>query len=795
MDYNSIIDNKYTEPAAVLAYKDGQVKVLAINDRFLDELWMNISPEDFMGREYKKSFDDDNMRRFKTALESCIKTGEEKEAETWRFVFSTCCGFDKICLKSRLIPVDHTEDGDIIFEGVRNISNEKRMQDSLEDIEYRYKAASEQINIYNWEYSVETKEMRPCYRCMRDLGLPALVTNYPEPAIDMGIFPPDYADMYREMMHKIDEGIPEIEADIPLTVGRVPFRVKYTTEYDEEGKPIKAFGSATLISETELGHIKLDNQIISTLAEGYDCIYVADFISNTVRIVKQESIFSLDEDAYCKELAEMIASKLRDTEQKFGISLGDVDSLRGKLFSESENREFVYKDEDGDRWIRVNYSVIERSALGVDRLLITAAVVDDIRAQKMDADRVISMQKEELEDRQKMLLAAINEANSANKARTEFFSSVSHDIRTPMNVINGFSKLAMDEIDDKEHVKDYLGKISNAGDHLLNLINDILDMSKLESGKMELVNSPAKVKDLILGCADMIRISMDKKKLKFFVDVDEAGDDVVECDKLHFNQVLLNLLSNACKFTPEGGSVTLSGKLIKQETDLTYEIRVKDTGIGMSEEFSKHIFEPYTRERSQVVHETQGTGLGMVIVQNIVNLMNGTIELVTEQGKGSEFIIVLSLARSSDGTGAVRDEKEIDVDVMTVDYTGTTALVVDDTAANLKLADRLLSKHGFKVITADSAVTALDILKESKPGDIDVVLMDVLMPVMDGLEATKRIRAFEDPDMAAIPIIAMTANAYESDVKKVLDAGMDAHVPKPFRIEELLKKIYGVVFA
>ena len=794
MDYKSIIDNKYAEPAALLSYKDGEIKVLAINDKFLPELWMNISVEDFMSKEYSKSFDDDNMGIFKRNLETCIRDGEEKEAETWRFVFSDCCGFDKICLKSRLIPIDHTDEGDIIYEGVRNISNEKRMQDNLADIEYRYKAASEQINIYNWEYTIETKEMRPCYRCMRDLGLPAVVENYPEPAIDMGIFPPDYADMYRELMHKVDNGIPEIEADIPLTVGRVPFRVKYTTEFDGEGNPVKAFGSATLISETELGQIKLDNQIISKLAEAYDCIYVVDFIMNSVRIVKQEGIFSLEEDAYCREIAEMIANKLEDAEEKVGIDLGDIKTLRGKLFSESEKREFVYKDEKENRWIRINYNVIERGALGVDRLLITASVVDDIRAQKMEADRVITMQKDELEDRQKMLVAAIHEANSANKAKTEFFSSISHDIRTPMNVINGFSKLAMEEIDDKEHVEEYLEKISNAGDHLLGLVNDILDMSKIESGKMEIMTTPVKLKELILSCADMIRIRMDENKLKFFVNVDEVGDDVVECDKLHFNQVVLNLLSNACKFTPEGGSVTLTGKLLKKEADYTYEIRVKDTGIGMSEEFSKHIWEAYTRESTQVVHETQGTGLGMVIVRNIVNLMDGTVDLTTEQGKGTEFIVVLPLKPASvEASGEPGDKPA--VDVMSIDYTGVTALVVDDTSANLKLASRLLSKHGFEVLTADNGVTAIDMLKESRPGDIDIVLMDMLMPVMDGLEATKRIRAFEDQDLASIPIIAMTANADASDVQKVLDAGMDEHVPKPFRIEELITKIHGVLFA
>ena len=788
MDFKSVIDSQFCDPAAIILYKDGNFKTTELNDRYIPELWMNISKNDYLEAAPEKLYDDVNRDIFIEGIKKCIDSNEETVVETWRQLFSDCCGFDKVCLKSRFILLENTPEGAYIFEGIKNISNEKRMQTSLEDIEYRYKATSEQVNIYNWEYTVATKEMRPCYRCMRDLGLPALVTNYPEPAIDAGIFPPDYADMYRDMMRKIDEGAPELEADIPLTVGRVPFRVKYTTEFDENGKPVKAFGSATLISETELGRIKLDNQIIQTLAEGYKCIYVADFIKNSVHIVKQEGIFSLDEDAYCKELAEMIASKLRDTEANFNVHLGDPKALRTELFSDCETREFVYKESDEEKWIRINYYVIEKSEFGVDRLLITVSVVDDIRAKKMEADRLIVSQKAELEERQKMLLAAINEVSSANKAKTEFFSNMSHDIRTPMNAIHGFSKLALDEIDNRENLEEYLGRIVEASDHLLNLINNILDMSRIESGKMEISTSNVKVRDMINNCADMISVKMEEKNIDFEVVTDGLGDDTVKCDKLHFNQVVLNLLSNAYKFTPKGGKVLLSGKLIERGNDLTYEIRVKDTGMGMSKEFCKHIWEAYSREKTEIIHETQGTGLGMVIVRNIVNLMNGTIELESEPGKGTEFTIVLPLEPSEE----VRIEQNSKTDAeeaLKKDYTGVTVLVVDDTVVNLNLANRLLRKYGFTVKLVTSGITAIQLIQDMKPGDVDIILMDVLMPVMDGLEATRRIRALDDPEKANIPIIAMTANAFESDVKQALDAGMNAHVPKPFKMEELVSKI------
>jgi signal transduction histidine kinase len=790
MKYEEIIGSRFCGPAAILSWKGDTLRILSMNQKYIPEMWMNVTEEEFLRAYPDRFFDEENRRVFLNAIRVCSKTGEEQMVETWRSVLSDCCGFDRICLKSKLIPVEQTPDEFIFYEAIRNITNEKRTQNTLEDVEYRYKSALEQINIYNWEYTIATKEMRPCYRCMRDLGLPALVTNYPEPAIDAGIFPEDYADMYREMMHKVDEGIPEIEADIPLTVGRVPFRVKYTTSFDENGKPVKAFGSATLISEKELGHIKLDNQIITALAEGYRCIYLADLVNDTVKIVKQEKMLNLPEGSNCRELFEYVVSKLRDLSEEAKKAILDKNRVRTEVFADCDRREFVSRDEETGNWIRIESQVIERSALGVDRLMITSTVVDDYRAQKMDLDRQIARQKTELEDRQKMLLTAVDEANRANRAKTEFFSNMSHDIRTPMNAIMGFSKLAMEEMDHPEQVKDYLEKIDSAGDHLLKLINDILDMSRIESGKMELSLSPASIRKLLLECADMIRVKMDEKHLRFEVDVDQVGEDTVDCDKLRFNQVILNLLSNSYKFTPEGGTVSLFGKLVKRSDKLIYEIRVKDTGIGMSEEFQKHIWEAFSREQTATVHETQGTGLGMLIVKSMVNLMHGSIDVQSKPGEGSEFIIELPLNPVSSAEAESALDQEVE-QAMNLDYSDVTILVVDDTPLNLKLAEHVLAKFGFRILTTDNGINAIERVQYSKPGDIDLVLMDVNMPVMDGLEATRRIRALENPDLAAIPIIAMTANAFESDVKDALDAGMNAHVPKPFTRQELIKVIHA----
>ncbi len=796
MKYSDVIHNKYVGPAAILSYKDGRVSMADINEGFLPEHWMDLSLDEFVDRDPYRCFDEDNLKILVNAVKKCIETGEEQRFETWRTVISGCCNSDRICIRSRIVLLEKGEDESFIFESVLNVTNEKRTELTLEDIEYRYKQASEQINIYNWEYDVATKQMRPCYRCMRDLGLPAVVDNYPEPAIDMGIFPPDYADMYREMMRKIHEGAKTLEADIPLTVGRIPFRVKYTTEFDESGKPVKAFGSATLISEKEIGHIKLDNQIIATLSREYSCIYVVDFISDELKVIKQEDCFLLKEDDGPKALFEEVASKFPGADKERLMLLVDRESIRHEIFAESERREFLYKNDDLNRWVRIDYHVIERrggpiesEAMTVDRMLVTVMPVDDLVARRLDDERLIASQNKELEERQKKLIAAIEEVHKANRAKTVFFSNMSHDIRTPMNAITGFSRLALEELDNREHLKDYLEKIVTAGDHLLNLINNILDMGRIESGRMELSLSTACVSDILTGCADMVRANMADGGLEFSVDVDDMGKDIVECDKLRLRQIVLNLLSNANKFTPEGGRVSLKGEKLSYKESITYRISVKDNGIGMSEEFAKNIFNAYTREKSEIVRETQGTGLGMAIVKNIVDLMEGSIEVKTAPGKGTEFVIDLSMKPAEEK----QEVKEPDTglnEALTKRYDGRTVLVVDDIAVNLKLAECILVKFGFRVITALSGEEAVKIVKASKDhGAIDVILMDVLMPEMDGLEATRRIRALKDPGLSGIPIIAMTANAFASDIQETHKAGMNAHVSKPFLKEELITRI------
>ncbi|MBR2408798.1 MAG: bifunctional diguanylate cyclase/phosphodiesterase [Lachnospiraceae bacterium] len=247
----TLIFSNFVGGAAIFEYHNGKAEILRVNKKYLKELGMNLSEKDLIETDPFIFFDEENGKIYSEALKKAVETGEEQECDTWRKFSSSCCGDERICIRSNVRLIGHSGNHYLFYSMIRNVTTEKEYYQALMDNERRFKFASEQANIYFWEYTVATREMRPCFRCMRDLGLPALLTNYPDSAIEMGVFPPEVADMYRDWHRQIAEGVPELEAVMPLTVGRVPFRVKYTTEFDENGRPVKAYGSATLIVDGE----------------------------------------------------------------------------------------------------------------------------------------------------------------------------------------------------------------------------------------------------------------------------------------------------------------------------------------------------------------------------------------------------------------------------------------------------------------------------------------------------------------------------------------------------------------
>ena len=522
---------------------------------------------------------------------------------------------------------------------------------------------------------------------------------------------------------------------------------------------------------------------------------------------------------------------------------------------------------------------------------------------------------------------AVAAAETANRAKSTFLSNMSHDIRTPMNAIIGFTTLAISNLDDKERVKDYLTKTLASSNHLLSLINDVLDMSRIESGKIHLEEVEVNLSDVLHDLKTIVSGQIHAKQLELYMDSMDVTDEDVYCDKTRLNQILLNLLSNAIKFTPAGGTVSVRVRQLAGQARGCgqYEFRIKDNGIGMSPEFAKRIFEPFERERSSTVSRIQGTGLGMAITKNIVDMMGGTIEVQTAQGKGSEFIVRVPLrvqaehrpvekiteleglkalvvdddfntcdsvtkmlvkvgmraewtlsgkeavlrARQSiemsdvyhayiidwrlpdmngiEVTRQIRslhddtpiiiltayDWSDIEVEAKAAgvtafcskpmflsdlretlmsalgqkqtdaaqellpqkdaDFKGRQILLVEDNELNREIAQEILREYGFRVDTAENGAVAVEKVSTAAPGSYDLVLMDVQMPVMDGYTATRQIRALENPALAGVPILAMTANAFDEDRRRAMESGMNGFLSKPIVIGDLVQELHKIL--
>ena len=395
----------------------------------------------------------------------------------------------------------------------------------------------------------------------------------------------------------------------------------------------------------------------------------------------------------------------------------------------------------------------------------------------------------ELAKSREALAYALDMAENANKAKTTFLNNMSHDIRTPMNAIVGFTALAESYIDDKELVKDYLGKISISSQHLLSLINDVLDMSRIESGKVAIEYADVSIPDVVSEVSSIIHGSISGKQQELTVDISGIKNECVVTDKLRLNQVLLNILTNAVKFTPEHGriSFTAKEKPVAGDGMTCFEFRIKDNGIGIGKEFRNIIFEAFTRERSSTVSGIQGTGLGMAITKNIVDMMGGTIEVESTEGQGSEFIVNIP-CRISEKT--VENSKQHS---RKETFEGKRILLAEDNELNQQIATAILEGAGFAVDIAQDGNEAVDMVREQKAGYYDVVLMDIQMPYKDGYEAAREIRALEDKEKAAVPILAVTANAFEEDRANAMEAGMNGHLAKPYNVPKMLETLSDIL--
>ena len=446
--------------------------------------------------------------------------------------------------------------------------------------------------------------------------------------------------------------------------------------------------------------------------------------------------------------------------------------------------------------IHVNY----RIRRGEDTEYCQATIVRN-GDWRMAHDIILGLRSVDVQTREEMkkralLEEALTQANKANAAKSAFLSNMSHDIRTPMNAIVGFTTLAASRIDQPERVQEYLGKIQSSSAHLLSLINDILDMSHIESGKVSLDEQPYNLVDLLEDLYSIIQAETSARQLYFTVDTTGVRHADVRCDKLRINQILLNLLGNALKFTNPGGFVKVKVDEDVKVAELDgapagygrYRFIVSDTGIGMSPEFVEHIFDPFERERTSTISGIQGTGLGMTITKNLVDMMHGSIAVKSVQGKGTAFTIELTLQLAGKRAAAARESKAPHANARH-HLQKSRILLVDDNDLNREIAITLLEDEGLTVEYAVDGCEAVEKIMNSPAGHYQLVLMDVQMPVMNGYEATKAIRRLSDPTRAKVPILAMTADAFEEDRQKALRSGMDGHLSKPIEIDRLFEAL------
>lgn len=393
--------------------------------------------------------------------------------------------------------------------------------------------------------------------------------------------------------------------------------------------------------------------------------------------------------------------------------------------------------------------------------------------------------------RQKLLKSALNQAQTANIARNTFLQNMSHDIRTPLNAIIGYTELAKKHKADVDRLDSYLSQIRAASEQLLAIVNESMEVTRMESGKVTLVENIVMLGDLLAELERVMRPQVEVKMLQFTIDRSQVRHSVIYMDFLRVKEILFQLLDNAVKYTEPNGRVTLT--VIEEDVQLShygkFQFVVEDNGRGISQEFQKDLFQPFKRERNTTKSGVLGTGLGLSVVKSLVDLMEGRVVVESREGRGSKFTVNLLLRLAEDSPA--QDQTQLLLDK--IDLKGKRILLVEDNEINREIAEELLADEGYRVETANDGSVALEMVQNAKPQYYDLILMDIQMPVMDGHKATKAIRALEDRDLASIPIIALSANAFAEDYKRSIEAGMDAHVPKPIRIEELQETIRNVL--
>lgn len=605
---------------------------------------------------------------------------------------------------------------------------------------------------------------------------------------------PSTRAVFYEMYHKIDSGEDTAHASFSSIDRKNWCTVTLTTvSRDEQGRPIKSYGVIQNISEMKLQEAEYHSSrrtlssIINALSKIYMFNYYIDLTTGKFKeIVGLDYITSIlgarGDAAYAFQ--QFTETLIEENYKKVFEDFVNLNTLAERI-GNWQNISLEYLSIRRG-WCRASFIVVNRNPAGVP--VQVGFVVENISAER----------EKELEAK-KTLERAYETANRANASKSAFLSNMSHDIRTPMNAIVGFAAIAASHLDDRERVADCISKITASSKHLLSIINEVLDMSRIESGKIQLQEQQVRLSGVLKDFMNMIQEQARAKDLKLCLEMDSPLHENVYVDEAKLHRVLLNLVGNAVKFTPAGGEIFIRLMEKPQENPEygRYVISVRDTGIGMSSEFLPHVFEPFEREETSTVSRVEGTGLGMPITKNIVEMMGGTICAESEQGKGSTFIIELPL-KLWEGRGEQDSSEEILTEWEILEKSkevvqGKRILLAEDNELNQEIAVDILTEAGFLVDTVNDGKEAVETIAAAGEGDYDLILMDIQMPVMDGYEAAEAIREMTEGRLWRLPILAMTANAFDEDRKKALEAGMDGHLAKPIDVGVLFRTLYEIL--
>lgn len=570
----------------------------------------------------------------------------------------------------------------------------------------------------------------------------------------------------------------------------------------EEGKPDRVVGAIynihemkSLLSENS-EHLYMNQSALQAINGVYVSMFYVNLIQDSyyaVRLPDAGRKKPLPRTGrFSESLNRYILEQTDEADRERVGAMCARDWLLQEITQENEHMEAEFRlagQEDGGSWYRLEIHLVAMEQSRPKTIIIAIRNISSEKQKELEHREEEKKAKQALEE-------AYAAANRANQAKSEFLSRMSHDIRTPMNAILGMAAVAEHNLDNRGKVKDCLLKIHTSGDHLLELINAVLDMSKIESGSVCLVEKPFSLSGMMEEVAQIIQTDIGQKGQHLFVRLEGLAHDAVHGDMVRVKEILLNLLSNAVKYTPENGTikVSLEEKLSSRSGVGCFEFIVEDDGIGMTQAFQEKMFTPFERAEDERVSQTQGTGLGLPITLNLVQMMNGTIQVESHLNKGTRFVVTIYLKLVMDQDKTHSQDRKPPVKAPRTFRPGTRILLAEDNELNREIVKELLSLCGLEITCAANGREAVELFEENPPGTFGLILMDIQMPVLDGYGATMAIRRMgadqRRPDGAGIPIIALTANAFADDAYKAKQAGMNEHVTKPLDLDRLLETMH-----